>query len=140
MTDLSKRETSTLTQTSHALKCCSNDPHAALSDKKIECERVIFMARQKLTSYNSEIKRLENLDPDSEYYSSDISHSTLILQDIRLAIKEDYLRSLRKGKGLLFINETLKSDLFLFRNEVLFFYVRGSLSITNTFFTHGFII
>ncbi len=109
-----------MTQTSHALKCCSNDPHAALSDKKIECERVIFMARmyfhefnqlkkkknpifshlgQKLTSYNSEIKRLENLDPDSEYYSSDISHSTLILQDIRLAIKEDYLRSLRKGKG-----------------------------------------
>jgi hypothetical protein len=117
LTDLLKRETSTLTQTSHALKCCSNDPHAALSDKKIECERVIFMARmnfisslfsfikiidflgQKLTSYNSEIKRLENLDPDSDYYPSDISHSTLILQDIRLAIKEDYLRSLRKGKG-----------------------------------------
>ncbi|UJR25922.1 hypothetical protein I4U23_007270 [Adineta vaga] len=102
LTDLSKRETSTLTQTSHALKCCSNDPHAALSDKKIECERVIFMARQKLTSYNSEIRRLENLDPDSEYYSSDISHSTLILQDIRLAIKEDYLRSLRKGKETKF--------------------------------------
>ncbi|CAF1279207.1 unnamed protein product [Adineta steineri] len=102
LTDLSKRETSTLTQTSHALKCCSNDPHAALSDKKIECERVIFMARQKLTSYNSEIKRLENLDPDSEYYSSDISHSTLILQDIRLAIKEDYLKSLRKGKETKF--------------------------------------
>ena len=114
--DLSKRETSTLTQTSHALKCCSNDPHAALSDKKIECERVIFMARewstcipsffpslfslgQKLTSYNSEIKRLEAMDLDSDYYPSDISHSTLILQDIRLAIKEDYLRSLRKGKG-----------------------------------------
>ncbi|CAF4674333.1 unnamed protein product [Rotaria sp. Silwood1] len=102
LTDLSRRETSTLTQTSHALKCCSNDPHAALSDKKIECERVIFMAKQKLTSYNSEIKRLENLDPDSEYYSSDISHSTLILQDIRLAIKEDYLRSLRKGKETKF--------------------------------------
>ncbi|CAF4566429.1 unnamed protein product [Rotaria socialis] len=102
LTELTKRETSTLTQTSHALKCCSNDPHAALSDKKIECERVIFMAKQKLTSYNSEIKRLENLDPDSEYYSSDISHSTLILQDIRLSIKEDYLRSLRKGKETKF--------------------------------------
>lgn len=57
---------------------------------------------QKLTSYNSEIKRLENLDPDSEYYSSDISHSTLMLQDIRLSIKEDYLRSLRKGKETKF--------------------------------------
>lgn len=54
---------------------------------------------QKLTSYNSEIKRLETMDLDSDYYPSDISHSTLILQDIRLAIKEDYLRSLRKGKG-----------------------------------------
>ncbi|CAF5179347.1 unnamed protein product, partial [Rotaria magnacalcarata] len=60
------------------------------------------MAKQKLTSYNSEIKRLENLDPDSEYYSSDISHSTLILQDIRLSIKEDYLRLLRKGKETKF--------------------------------------
>jgi len=60
---------------------------------------IIDYLGQKLTSYNSEIKYLETLDPDSEYYSSDISHSTLILQDIRLAIKEDYLRSLRKGKG-----------------------------------------
>jgi hypothetical protein len=64
--------------------------------------KYIYISGQKLTSYNSEIKRLENLDPDSEYYSSDISHSTLILQDIRLAIKEDYLRSLRKGKGLYY--------------------------------------
>ncbi|CAF4733018.1 unnamed protein product, partial [Rotaria magnacalcarata] len=31
LTELTKRETSTLTQTSHALKCCSNDSHAALS-------------------------------------------------------------------------------------------------------------
>ncbi len=68
-------------------------------------EKKIFHLGQKLTSYNSEIRRLENLDPDSDYYSSDISHSTLILQDIRLAIKEDYLRSLRKGKGLLNLNE-----------------------------------
>jgi hypothetical protein len=60
---------------------------------------LVCVSGQKLTSYNSEIKRLETLDPDSEYYSSDISRSTLILQDIRLAIKEDYLRSLRKGKG-----------------------------------------
>ena len=61
---------------------------------------------QKLTSYNSEIKRLEALDPDSEYYSSDISHSTLLIQDIRLAIKEDYLRSLRKGKGLKYSSKS----------------------------------
>ena len=59
----------------------------------------IYVSGQKLTSYNSEIKRLENLDPDRDYYSSDISHSTLIVQDLRLAVKEDYLRSLRKGKG-----------------------------------------
>lgn len=54
--NLAKRETSTLTQTSHALKCCSNDPHAALSDKKIECERVIFMARKKLVRFDEKEK------------------------------------------------------------------------------------
>jgi hypothetical protein len=108
---------------------------------KIFINLICFFVGQKLTSYNSEIKHLENLDPDSEYYPSDISHSTLILQDIRLAIKEDYLRSLRKGKGLLLLFIVKKFFmLFVCRNEILFFYVCCSLSVTDTFFTYGFII
>ena len=101
-----------------------------------------FLVGQKLTSYNSEIKRLEAMDLESDYYPSDISHSTLILQDIRLAIKEDYLRSLRKGKGLFLsgISSALWTDCVISRDEILFLHVCCSLSFTNTFLSHGVVV
>ncbi|CAF0885941.1 unnamed protein product [Didymodactylos carnosus] len=124
LAELSKRETSILQQTSLALQCCTNDPHTALSDKKIECERVIFIARQKLTAYNSEIKRLENCDPDMEYYSPELSRSTLVIQDIRLMIKEDYIRSLRKGTETKFYYIMY---LMKYRSQILFSHMFSSL-------------
>ncbi|CAF1189732.1 unnamed protein product, partial [Didymodactylos carnosus] len=124
LTELSKRETTILQQTSLALQWCTNDPHTALSDKKIECERVIFIARQKLTAYNSEIKRLENCDPDMEYYLSGLSRSTLVIQDLRLIIKEDYIRSLRKGTETKFYYFMY---LMKYRSQILFSHMFSSL-------------
>lgn len=80
------------------------------------------------------------MDPDSEYYSSDISHSTLILQDIRLAIKEDYLRSLRKGKGEIFIalliDRRAKLFFVFFLETKFYFFMCAVHYRSQTLFSH----